>query len=72
MFHREVKSLMMVNHKTVVRFLGYCSNTEEQALKMQGKFIMAQDRERLLCFEYLINGSLESYLTGMIRHILLY
>jgi len=66
MFHREVKSMMMVNHKNVVRFLGYCSHTEEQALKMEGKFIMAQDQKRLLCFEYLINGSLESYLTAML------
>jgi coatomer subunit beta' len=71
MFQGEVKSMMMVNHKNVVRFLGYCSHTEEHALKMQGNLIIAQVRERLLCFEYLINGSLEIYLTGMIRHILL-
>lgn len=71
MFRREVESMMMVKHKNVVRFLGYCSHTEEQALKMEGNFIMAEVRERLLCFEYLINGSLESYLTGMIGHILL-
>ena len=71
MFHREVKSMMMVNHKNVVQFLGYCSHTEEQALEMEGQFIMAQDRERLLCFEYLINGNLESYLAGIIRNIFL-
>ncbi|XP_066341550.1 cysteine-rich receptor-like protein kinase 25 [Miscanthus floridulus] len=69
MFHREVKSMIMVSHKNVVRFLGYCSHTEERALfRMEGKrIIMAQDRERLLCFEYLINGSLQSYLTDELR-----
>ncbi|WVZ96313.1 hypothetical protein U9M48_041968 [Paspalum notatum var. saurae] len=68
MFHQEVKSLMMVNHKNVVRFLGYCSHTEEQAFKSgEGKFLMAETRERLLCFEYMTNGSLENYLTDELR-----
>ncbi|KAJ1261656.1 hypothetical protein BS78_09G047200 [Paspalum vaginatum] len=68
MFHQEVKSLMMVNHKNVVRFLGYCSHTEEQAFKSgDGKFLMAEIRERLLCFEYMTKGSLENYLTDELR-----
>ncbi|WVZ96314.1 hypothetical protein U9M48_041969 [Paspalum notatum var. saurae] len=68
MFHQEVKSLMMVNHKNVVRFLGYCSHTEEQAFKSgEGKFLMAETRERLLCFEYMTNGSLENYLADELR-----
>uniref|UniRef100_A0A8R7Q8B4 Serine-threonine/tyrosine-protein kinase catalytic domain-containing protein n=1 Tax=Triticum urartu TaxID=4572 RepID=A0A8R7Q8B4_TRIUA len=28
LFYREVNSLLKVNHKNVVRFLGLCANTE--------------------------------------------
>lgn len=62
---------MMVAHKNTVRLLGYCSHTEEKAMEMSGKIIMAEMRERLLCFEYVTNGSLESHITGMTRHIFL-
>jgi coatomer subunit beta' len=64
MFHQEVQSLIMVKHRNIVRFLGYCSHTEEKAMKMEGKIIMAQIRERLLCFDYMSKGSLENHLTG--------
>jgi len=65
MFHREVQSLITVRHENIVRFLGYCSFTEEHVFISQGRTIMADIRERLLCFEYISNGSLENYLTGM-------
>ena len=64
MFHREVKSMMMVNHKNVVQFLGYCCHTEEEAFELDGNFGMAEVQERLLCFEYLRNGSLDRYVSG--------
>jgi len=65
MFHREVQSLITVRHKNIVRFLGYCSFTEERMSIFEGTTIMADIRERLLCFEYISNGNLESHLTGM-------
>ncbi|GJN34895.1 hypothetical protein PR202_gb23601 [Eleusine coracana subsp. coracana] len=72
MFHQEVKSMMMVRHPNIVRFLGYCSHTEEIAINLPAekekqlpeRTIMAQIRERLLCFEYISKGGLENYLTG--------
>jgi len=63
MFHQEVMSMMMVMHKNTVRLLGYCSHTEEKAIEMSGKIIMVEMRERLLCLEYVSNGSLENHLT---------
>lgn len=65
MFEREVTAMMMVEHQNTVRFLGYCSHTEQQALEMWGKYILAEERERLLCFDYISKGSLEDYVTGM-------
>lgn len=66
MFHREVKSLITVRHDNIVRFLGYCSFTEEQVVSFERVTIMVDVRERLLCFEYISKGSLDSYLTGTI------
>ncbi|GJN04748.1 hypothetical protein PR202_ga22320 [Eleusine coracana subsp. coracana] len=68
MFHQEVRySMMAAGHKNIVRFLGYCSHTEERAVKLNGNIIVAQKRERFLCFEYLCNGSLEKYINDELR-----
>ncbi|RCV37781.1 hypothetical protein SETIT_8G089800v2 [Setaria italica] len=67
MFHREVKSLITVRHHNIVRFLGYCSFTEERAIPVEGQTVMVEIRERLLCFEYISNGSLERHITDELR-----
>ena len=68
LFHREVGSLMEVNHQNIVRFLGLCSHTVETPVKnpVAKGYVLAEKRERLLCFEYMSNGSLDKYITGMI------
>ena len=68
LFYHEVNSLLNVNHENVVRFLGYCACTEEKAMRIEGvrEYIYAEIRERLLCFEYIGNGSLREYVTGKI------
>ncbi|KAM0856559.1 hypothetical protein ACQ4PT_049060 [Festuca glaucescens] len=62
-FHREVECLMMVKHKNVVRFLGHCADTQGTMARHEGKFVMADVQQRLLCFEYLPKGSLDVYIT---------
>jgi len=69
-FIQEVDSLMKVKHKNIVRFLGYCSDTQGKVEKYEGKTVMADVRQRLLCFEFLPNGSLDWYITGMSVSIL--
>ena len=66
MFQQEVTTLMSVEHKNIVQFIGYCSLTDQQALLLKkSKYIVADDeRERLLCFEYISNGSLADHITG--------
>ncbi|KAM0929834.1 hypothetical protein ACQ4PT_001359 [Festuca glaucescens] len=63
-FHREVECLMMVKHKNIVQFLGYCADTHGTMARHEGKFVMADVQQRLLCFEYLPKGSLDEYITG--------
>jgi serine/threonine protein kinase len=64
-FDREIQSMMQVKHPNVVRFIGYCSNTEHELMRKEGKYIKVEVRERLLCFEHISNGSLRSHITGM-------
>ncbi|TVU26822.1 hypothetical protein EJB05_29387, partial [Eragrostis curvula] len=62
-FHQEVDSLMRVKHKNIVRFMGYCSDTQGKVWKLQGKNVMAEERQRFLCFEFLPQGSLDKHIS---------
>ena len=70
LFYREVDSLLNIEHKNVVRFLGFCASTDQTAIQIEGskQHIYADVRERLLCFEYISNGSLQKYITGTLLH----
>ncbi|KAM3388438.1 hypothetical protein ACQJBY_010924 [Aegilops geniculata] len=61
-FLREVESLMKVKHKNIVRFLGYCVDIQGKVDRYNGKIIMADVQERLLCFVYLPNGTLDKHI----------
>jgi serine/threonine protein kinase len=65
-FHREVECLIKVKDKNVVRFIGYCADSQGKAETYNGKFVMADVQQRLLCFEYLPHGTLAKYITGRI------
>jgi hypothetical protein len=56
---------MKAKHKNVVRFLGYCADTQGKMANYNGKFVMADVQQRLLCFEYLPR-SLDVYITGTV------
>jgi len=66
-FHREVECLIKVKHKNVVRFIGYCVDSQGKAARYNGKFVMADVQQRLLCFEYLPYGTLDNYITDASR-----
>ena len=71
LFRREVGSLMRIkNHPNLVRFLGFCSNTARVAKEKTGseETIYPQIMDRLLCFEYISNGSLDKHITGKIQY----
>jgi len=65
-FVREVTSqLRVIDHPNVVRFLGFCCNTHSEVIKRGSEeILLPQIRERLLCFEYISNGSLNKHITG--------
>ncbi|KAF6992430.1 hypothetical protein CFC21_009418 [Triticum aestivum] len=62
-FLQEVKCLIKVKHQNVVRFLGYCADTQGVAETYNGNFVMADVQQRLFCFEYVPNGNLGAYIS---------
>ncbi|TVU26835.1 hypothetical protein EJB05_29400, partial [Eragrostis curvula] len=62
-FCQEVDSLMRVKHKNIVRFMGYCSDTQGKVWKLPRKNVMAEERQRFLCFEFLPQGSLDKHIS---------
>lgn len=67
MFHRQVENMMLAQHQNIIRFLGYCSYAAEQEVHIDGKIVIAEKRERFLCFEYLRNGNLKRHLSDELR-----
>ena len=65
-FHREVQCLMQVKHKHIVRFLGYCADTQGNIKRFNGELVMADVRNWVLCFEFVPKGSLEKHMSGSI------
>uniref|UniRef100_A0A0D9XQH3 Protein kinase domain-containing protein n=1 Tax=Leersia perrieri TaxID=77586 RepID=A0A0D9XQH3_9ORYZ len=62
-FQEEVACLMRTKHKNIVRFLGYCADTQGIMTKYEGRYVLADERVRLLCFEFVRNGSLDRLVT---------
>ncbi|XP_066337409.1 receptor like protein kinase S.2-like isoform X3 [Miscanthus floridulus] len=62
-FHQQIGNIMMARHQNVVQFLGYCSYAVEKKVEIGGDVVIAEKRERLLCFEYLSKGNLSNHLS---------
>lgn len=63
-FMNEVIHAMDICHPNIVRLEGYCCHTEKEVTFHDGSFVLAEEFYRLLCFEYIPNGSLDKYLSG--------
>ncbi|KAG2563345.1 cysteine-rich receptor-like protein kinase 25 [Panicum virgatum] len=62
-FHQQIGNMMMARHQNILRFLGYCSHAVEKKVEIGGDVVVAEKRERLLCFEYLSKGNLSNNLS---------
>jgi serine/threonine protein kinase len=66
-FKKEYLNLASLQHKNIVRLVGYCHETRREILPFDGKMVFAEMTKRALCFEYMENGSLDKYLSGMLH-----
>ncbi|GJM95386.1 hypothetical protein PR202_ga12116 [Eleusine coracana subsp. coracana] len=62
-FENEVHHLMRLKHPNIVQLLGYCSEKENILAEYNGRYVYAEKSEKLLCLEYLPNGSLDRHLS---------
>jgi hypothetical protein len=64
-FSNEVTNIMALRHENVVRMVGFCHEGQKKVVLNNGRYIVADIVESLLCYEYLSQGSLKNNLFGM-------
>ena len=64
-FKSEIDNLMRVRNENIVRFVGYCYETQYEYIEHNGGHVFAAKPKMLLCFEYMPNGSLCKYISGI-------
>ncbi|KAM3393295.1 hypothetical protein ACQJBY_014136 [Aegilops geniculata] len=62
-FENEVNLLMELDHRNIVRLLGYCYESRRVHTPHEGNFVFVWNTESLLCLECLPNGSLDDYIS---------
>ena len=67
LFRREVAMLWNTTNRNVVRILGVCSEEHDKLIMDKDgteNLLWPKVFERLLCFEYISNGSLDKYISA--------
>ncbi|KAK3136914.1 hypothetical protein QOZ80_5BG0444920 [Eleusine coracana subsp. coracana] len=54
--------LLRLKHENIIRFLGHCSESRQVVVKHEGRDCIAESQEKLLCLEYMPNGSLDRHI----------
>jgi len=65
-FQNEVGNLMAVRHDNIVKLVGYCYEMKKTVVEHNGRYILADTVESLLCYEYMKMWSLDNHIFGMI------
>lgn len=58
LFKSELMNLFRVQHPNLIRLVGYCYETQNIFMEIDGKGIFAFREEKVLCLEYMQGGSL--------------
>lgn len=63
-FEDEVfAAIRIAHHMNIVRTIGYCSHTQSEVAQYAEKSVFADVNERLICMEYVPNGTLDRHIT---------
>uniref|UniRef100_A0A453QBA2 non-specific serine/threonine protein kinase n=4 Tax=Aegilops tauschii subsp. strangulata TaxID=200361 RepID=A0A453QBA2_AEGTS len=63
-FKNELNNLMRVQHKNIVRLVGYCHHASHIFVEYEGKHVSASVVERAICLEYVQGGNLDNQLSA--------
>ncbi|XP_066337731.1 uncharacterized protein [Miscanthus floridulus] len=61
-FEEEFHNLAILQHKNIVRLVGFCHEIQREFVLHDGRMIFADSKHMALCFEYMHNGSLDKYI----------
>ncbi|TVU25874.1 hypothetical protein EJB05_28389 [Eragrostis curvula] len=61
-FKNEVLNIMALNHENIVKLVGYCHESQKKVVQNNGRYVVADIVECLLCYEYLPKGSVHKNL----------
>jgi CRISPR/Cas system CMR subunit Cmr4 (Cas7 group RAMP superfamily) len=64
-FSNEVEHLVCLQNENIVKLVGYCHERQKKVVMNNGRYIVADVVESVLCYEYLPMGSLRKNLFGM-------
>ena len=67
-FKNEVGNLMAIQHENIVRLYGYCHGAQKKVIDHNGRYILVDVVESMLCYEYAPNGNLAKFIFGMRMH----
>nr|XP_051206631.1 cysteine-rich receptor-like protein kinase 26 isoform X2 [Lolium perenne] len=62
-FEKEYHNIASLHHKNIVRLIGYCHETRKEFMTHNGRTVFAEKTKRMLCFEYMHNGSLDKFIS---------
>jgi serine/threonine protein kinase len=63
-FQDEFKIMRRLQHQNIVRLVGYCHDIQQVPVMYEGRLVVADKIHRVLCLEYMSNGSLDRLLSG--------
>jgi serine/threonine protein kinase len=61
-FNSEVQNIMALQHENIVKLVGFSHEGQKKVVLNNGRYIVADIVESLLCYEYLSQGSLQKNL----------
>ncbi|KAK1633168.1 hypothetical protein QYE76_007483 [Lolium multiflorum] len=62
-FEKEYHNIASLHHKNIVRLIGYCNETQREFITHDERTVLAEKTKRMLCFEYMHNGSLDKFIS---------
>ncbi|XP_066361555.1 receptor like protein kinase S.2-like, partial [Miscanthus floridulus] len=62
-FENELSHLKRLKHENIVQIVGFCDETEQVIVPYEGRLVVADIIHRLLCLEFVPNGSLGKILS---------
>lgn len=65
-FENELSHLKRLKHENIVQIVGFCDETEQEIRPYEGRLVVVDIIHRILCLEFVPNGSLGRILSGML------